>query len=140
MRCLKNKDGYVYPWTEMLALRSDMVECNLEGSPVGFESQPYVPEEPPKPASQVEAPALVVDNDDGAALAQAVVVSDPAPPIPGEDPNRMKGEALRSHLRGLGDKLEIEKYAKDRWDFDLDRRRTEEAMIDECLELAAVDG
>ena len=142
MRCLKNKEGYIYPWTEALAKRGDMVECDLKGNPVGFEAPAYVPDEIPSNATAAIGASSVTPLSDsmGADLAVADDEATLSPPVAGAAIAGLRSDALRAHLRGFGDKVKIEAYAKDRWDSDLDRRKSEDSMIEECVELAAVDG
>lgn len=137
MRYLKNKDGYIYPWSQPLENRGDLIECDKDGKPLGFEAPPYVPDEIP---SNATAAVIPLSDSMGADLAKASEEPDLAPPVAGAVTAGLRGDALRAHLRGFGDKVEIEAYAKNRWDSDLDRRRSEDSMIEECVELAAVDG
>ena len=51
IRCIKNmKTGVIFTWTEILAARNDMIECDIEGLTVDRTppkaKKPVKPEEP----------------------------------------------------------------------------------------------
>jgi len=117
----KIEENYPLAWTESLADRPDMVECDKDGKVV---TSDYV--------ETVEAPAVLEETKDDAPPPIE-------PPSQGVDPQTLLGDALAAHLNGMNDKLLVEQYAKDRWGCDLDRRNKLEKMVSECVRLSLAE-
>lgn len=120
---LLNGDPMLYPWTEALASRGDMVECDDKGKPV---AQPiklptppaYAPRQYTPPANPDEKPVPVGISDNPENVPPA------APPPAGPSSGRVADEEAplppEEAAKQAQRKQDLIKFAKDRFNITID--------------------
>lgn len=116
---LTNGDKFIYPWTEALASRPDMVECDQKGNVLAQQPIPAAPPAYSAPKIQPDTPPQPVGISDSPDNVPAAAPP-PAGPSSGHvdmsEPQISAEEAEKRAKR----KADLIKFAKDRFNITID--------------------